>query len=627
MERKLAAILAGDVVDYSRQMAEDETATYSNLRSAFDQIITPAITQHSGRIFKTAGDGFLATFASANEALSAALSIQKQFADHPMRLRIGLNLGDVIEDSGDVFGDGVNVAARLESASEPGGIYVSGLLRRSADKVQDVEFRPLGRRKLKNMRERLEVYAAVQAGARKSWRGSRRLHAIAATCLAGFLLAGAAVWSVQQDWALRFLDGLSSQQADVAANEDDRPVVAVLPFANLSNDAGQDYFADGLTEDIIAELATNRDLLVIARNSTFAFKGQNRDIRKVAAELGARYVVEGSARRQDNDLLVAAQLIDAQSGSHLWSRRYDRDAGNIFDVQRDLTSHIVGSLLSYVRQSEVEAAAERPTTNARAYDLVLQARKLQAGEKNRVTLLQARALYQRALDLDQRYAAARAGLAINLISDYLQEITGAQSPDDLEAGLKAAREAVRLEPDLALGYQALSYGLSASGDYEGGLRAARRAVDLSPSDPDSLMALAKAQVRFGNYQEAVESAERARLLHPLAPAYYLYIHGQSLYAANRLFEADEVLSECLATSPQEANCLRIHAATLARLGRLPEARERISELAGADPKFSLAVEAEYRRFGQSALMKRYLDDLTAAGVTGIVSQKPSGEPS
>src|SRR5687768_4801358 len=287
MERKLAAILAGDVVDYSRQMAEDETATYSNLRSAFDQIITPAITQHSGRIFKTAGDGFLATFASANEALSAALSIQKQFADHPMRLRIGLNLGDVIEDNGDVFGDGVNVAARLESACEPGGIYVSGLLRRSADKVQDVEFRPLGRRKLKNMRERLEVYAAVQAGARKGWRGSRRLHAIAATCLAGFLLAGAAVWSVQQDWALRFIEGISSQQADVAANEDDRPVVAVLPFANLSNDAGQDYFADGLTEDIIAELATNRDLLVIARNSTFAFKGQNRDIRKVAAELGA----------------------------------------------------------------------------------------------------------------------------------------------------------------------------------------------------------------------------------------------------------------------------------------------------------------------------------------------------
>jgi adenylate cyclase len=627
MERKLAAILAGDVVDYSRQMAENETATYTNLRSAFDEIIAPVITQHSGRIFKTAGDGFLATFASANQALSAALSIQKQFANHPMRLRIGLNLGDVIEDNGDVFGDGVNVAARLESACEPGGIYVSGLLKKSADKIQDVEFRPLGRRRLKNMRERLEVYSAVPASARKGWLGSRRLHAVGAMCLGAVLLGGAAIWSVQQDWAANFLEKLRWHQDAETANADARPVVAVLPFANMSNDAGQEYFADGLTEDVIAELATNRDLSVIARNSTFAFKGQNRDIRTIAAELGARYILEGSARRQNNNLLVAAQLIDAQTGSHLWSRRYDRDVGNIFDVQRDLTSHIVGSLLSYVRQSEVEAASSRPTTNARAYDLVLQARKAQRGEKTRETLLQSRALYQRAIDMDPRYAAAHAGLAINLISDFLQEVTGPANRDDLEAGLNAAREAVRLEPDLALGHQALSYGLSASGDYEGGLRAAQRAVDLSPSDPDSLMALAKAQVRFGSYQDAVVSAERARRLHPLAPAYYLYIHGQSLYAADRLFEADDVLSECVANSPQETNCLRIHAATLARLGRLAEARERISELNRTDPKFSLAVEEEYRRFGQSALMQRYLDDLTAAGAPGIVSQKQSGAPS
>lgn len=627
MERKLAAILAGDVVDYSRQMAEDETATYNNLRTAFDTIITPAIDHHSGRIFKTAGDGFLATFASANQALSAALAIQKQFAGHPMRLRLGLNLGDVIEDNGDVFGDGVNVAARLESACEPGGIYVSEPLRRSADKVQDVEFRRLGRRKLKNIRERLEVYSAVPAGAPKGWLPSRHLHSIGAICLGGLLLGGAAVWSVQQDWAQGYLRNLPWVQSAGVANADLRPAVAVLPFANLSNDAGQDYFADGLTEDIIAELATNRDLLVIARNSTFAFKGQNKDIRAIAAELGARYVVEGSARREGANLLVAAQLIDAQSGSHVWSRRYDRDVGNVFDVQQDLTSHIVASLLSYVRQSEAEAAADRPTTDARAYDLVLQARNLQRGEKTRESLLQGRALYQRALDMDPRYAVAHAGLSTNLVTDYLQEITGPASADDLEAGLRAAREAIRLEPDLAFGYQALSYGLSASGDYEGGLRAAQRSVDLSPSDPDSLMALAKAQVRFGSYKEAVASAERARRLNPLAPAYYLYIHGQSLYAADRLFEAEDVLAECVANTPQETNCLRIHAATLARLGRITEARERISELTAVDPKFSLAVEEEYRRFGQSSLMQRYIEDLTAAGATGIVSQKQSDQAS
>jgi adenylate cyclase len=618
--RKLTTIMAGDVVGYSRLMAEDEAGTYADVRAALDEVIEPCLERHGGRAFKHTGDGFLAAFSSVNGALDAAIAIQSGFATRPLKLRIGLNLGDVIEDGGDAFGDGVNVAARLESIAEPGSIYASAAVVRSADKNRQESFDRIGRRRLKNIPHGVEVFAVRQSGAtsaagtaRSVWRSLGRYRwalpagaGAAAVALLAILLGGGLSSPAQV-----LLKGEGTRNA-VAAT-DARATVAVLPFDNMSGDPAQAYFVDGLTEDVIAQLARNRELAVIARNSTFAMRERRQDVRDIGAALGARYVVEGSARRSGDQVRVVAQLIDASTGSHLWSRSYDRGIDDVFGLQSDLTAEIVASLVSYVRATEISSAASRPTGSSQAYDLVLQARSIfKPGSTDGRALLDARALYSRAIELDPAYAAAHASLGLTYIVDRTHGATGAATEDDLDIGLMAARRAIQLAPDLPLGYQVLSFGLAAKRDFEGGMRAAEQAVELNPSDPDSLIALAKAQVRFNAYAQAVRNAERARRLHPLAPEYFTYVHGQALYAAGETEEAARVLGECLIRAPRDASCLRVLIAVQVRQGRLVDASESFARALDSDPEFSLASEREYRRFGDTALMNRFLTELELA---------------
>ncbi len=618
MERKLAAIMAGDIAGYSLRMAENESATYTELRSAFDELILPTIERHGGRTFKNTGDGFLATFPSVNEALDAAIAIQAGFQERSLKLRLGVNLGDVIEDNGDVFGDGVNVASRLEAMAEPGTIFVSAAVVQGADRSRSDLFYWVGRRQAKNIPDRLDVYGVRfdrgPGGQKHMPRG--RSKARAAMPLAVGAAALLLVAAVVQVPSVRLAAGNVADSVLRLAGtgaQDARPSVAVLPFDNMSGDPDQTYFADGLTEDIIAELARYPELQVIARNSTFALRGQATDIREIGRRLGAGYVVEGSARRAGDQLRVVAQLIDARSGAHLWSRSYDRNVEDVFSVQRDLTTEIVSHLASYVRETEAAEAAERPTESLQAYDLVLQARdRFKHGSKDAEQLLASRALYQRALELDPAYAAARAYLGMTYIVDVAHSVTGRAVTADLELGLSEVRQAIRLDPNLPAGYQVLSFGLSVGGDYSGAIQAAKRAVELNPSDPDSLMVLAKAQVRFGDYDDAVSNAELARRLHPIAPEYYTYVHGQALYAAGRLQEADDVLQECLMRAPREPECLLIRAAVQADLGNLEEARSTMALLLEVNPGFSLESEREYRRFGNSPLMDRFLTQLSLA---------------
>jgi adenylate cyclase len=620
MERRLAAIVAGDIVGYSRLMAEDEAATYAALRSAFDNLITPVLERHGGRTFKSTGDGFLATFPSVNEALDAAIEIQTGFDDRPFDLRIGVNLGDVIEDKGDMFGDGVNVASRLEAMANPGSIFVSAAVVRSADRNRGKLFSRVGRRHFKNIREPFDVYTVRRKNSEKhmaGWlpraMGGRQAILSYAGGAAAIALVAVAVSDIARLETMA--TGITQSLAGLLGVEraDARPAVAVLPFDNMSGDAGQTYFVDGLTEDIITELARNSELQVIARNSTFALRGQATDTRELGKRLGAGYIVEGSARRAGDQLRVVAQLIDTRSGAHLWSRSYDRRVDDVFAVQTDLTAEIVAHLVSYVRQSEVDDSARRPTENLQAYDLVLQARnRYRHGSSDGKDLLASRALLQRALELDPGYAIARAHLGMTYIVDAVQGVSGRATKADIETGLSEVRQAIRLDPNLALGYQALSFGLSANADYEGGIQAARRAVELNPNDPDSLMALAKAQVRFGDYSDAVGNAERARRLHPLAPEYYTYVHGLALYAAGRTDEAGHVLNECLMRAPQEEDCLLIRTALLVDRGDVQQAQATMALLVAANPDFSLAAERDYRRFGNSPLMDRFLADLARA---------------
>jgi adenylate cyclase len=547
-------------------------------------------------------------------------------ASRPLKLRIGINLGDVIEEEDDTFGDGVNVAARLEAIAEPGSIYVSGAVARSADKSRTERFKRVGRRRLKNIPRAVEVYALRPYGRFPSsyLAGRGRLVAgLAAGAMAALLLAALPLLDLAPAlWATPTADRSTIARSTAPGSASDpRPAVAVLPFDNMSGDPAQGYFADGLTEDIIAQLARNQELVVIARNSTFSFRERPKDVRDIGAVLGASYVVEGSARRSGDQLRVVAQLIDANTGGHLWSRSYDRKVEDVFALQSDLTAEIVAALVSYMRASETASIASRPTENLQAYDFVLRARSvLKPGSTDGGALLAARALYQRAIELDPTYAAAHASLGLTYVVDKVHGATGTATDADLERGLEAARRAVQLAPDLPLGYQVLSFGLSATQDFEAGMRAADRAVQLNPSDPDSLIALAKAQVRFNAYPEAVRNAERARRLHPLAPEYFTYVHGQALYASGSTEEASKVIGECLIRSPRDANCLRILAVVQVRQGRLDDARETMIRLLEADRSFSLASERAYRRFGDSPLMSEFLNELAMARDPGPAVQ-------
>ncbi|MBX4875979.1 adenylate/guanylate cyclase domain-containing protein [Rhizobium bangladeshense] len=632
MERKLSAIMAGDIVGYSRHMAEDEAGTYSELRSVLDELIAPTILKHRGRTFKSAGDGFLAAFPSVNEALDAAIEIQRGFADRTFNLRIGINLGDVIEDNGDVFGDGVNVASRLESMAEPGSIFVSAAVVRSAERERAKLFYRIGRRQAKNIPEPLDVYAVRLTAGPALWqrlsRPRQMLRRAAPYAAAIAVIGGAAALADVPPFR-----GISREISNGVAllsgiaSVDVRPSVAVLPFDNMSDKADEGYFADGLTEDIITELARNPELQVIARNSTFALRGRPADVREIGERLGAGYIVEGSARRAGDKLRVVAQLIDSRSGAHIWSRSYDRGVDDVFAVQTELTSEIVAHLVSYVRVSEIENAARRPTENLQAYDLVLRGRdRYRHGSKDKDAFLASRTLFQRALELDPSYAAARAHLGMTYILDKVQSVSGLATDADLETGLSEARQAIRLDPNLASGYQALSFGLAAKGDYPGARQAAQQAVELNPNDPDSLMALAKAQVRFGEYANAVANAERARRLHPMAPEYYIYVHGQALYAAGRLDDADKVLDECLIRAPQAEDCLLIKTAVLTGQGKLAGAQDMMARLVKASPDLSLAKEREYRRFGDSDLMERFLADLARARAPETATALKSMQP-
>jgi adenylate cyclase len=638
LRRKLAAIMAGDVVGYSRMMADDEAGTYRELRAMFHEILGPIIDAHDGRIFKEIGDGFLATFTSVHEALDAAAAIQQALQTNRLQLRIGLHLGDVIEEDGDTFGDGVNIAARLETMAEPGSIYVSDSVFRCAEKTAGRSFRRIGHRAAKNMPNGLEVYAVTidpagdpapgaaahartATSSRWPWRrpATAKRMLLAGTAVA-VMAAAAGSFAPARQWIADFPAFRSSPT-------DSRPSVAVMPFDNMSGDPAQSYFTDGLSEDLITELSRNPELAVIARNSTFALRERAADIRHVGKSLRARYVVEGSARRQGDQLRVAAQLIDAETGTHLWAKTYDRHLEDVFAVQTELTAEIVASLVSYVGRSEIALVRQRPTDNLRAYDLVLRAREAHAhADPNPASVLDARDLLRQALTLDPQYAAAHAYFGLNLIVDQVVGVTGSATKLDIATGIAAAREAIRLQPDLALAYRVLAFGLSASRDYSAGLQAAERAVALNPNDPENLAMLAKAQLRAGSYEQAADNAERARLLHPMAPNYYAFIQAQALYAADRLDDAAAALGDCLINGDQRGNCLRIAVAVDVRRGRLDTARQAMARLKAAEPDFTLARELETERYGMTPMMTRYIADLGKADTPSAATADGTPRP-
>lgn len=465
VQRRLAAILAADVVGYSSLMEQDETGTLSRLKSLRSEVFDPGAMRYNGRIFKNTGDGALAEFASTVDAVQCAVDIQREIArrnaDLPeaqrITMRIGISLGDVIVEGDDLFGNGVNIAARMEGLAEPGSICVSGNVHEHIGSALDVSFEDLGEQTVKNIARPVRSY---------------RVH----------LDAPAGSGSVQQPDTPR---GLS-----------DKASIAILPFDNISNDPEQEYFCDGVVEDLITEISKFRWLSVIARNSTFTYKGQSVDIKSVGQELGARYVVEGSVRKSGNRIRITAQLIESTDGSHVWAERYDRELADIFDLQDEITQTLVGIIEPELAAAERTRARKKPTENLDAWDLVQKASWFRS-QYTAEGSVEANLLLDEAISLDPEMAYA---YALRGHMEYVRAIMGytGDPGKSLEYAETWARKAIALDDRETLAYHALGSAQFMSGKYDESLKSFDHAIELNPNYAQAHISKALSMLLAGN---------------------------------------------------------------------------------------------------------------------------------
>jgi TolB-like protein/class 3 adenylate cyclase len=534
-QRKLAAILAVDVVGYSAQVRENEEHALAGLKALRAEVIDPKLAEYGGRLFKAMGDGALVEFPSAVDAVRFAIEVQSairkrhgSLSEHPgMQVRIGINVGDVVVEGGDIFGDGVNLAVRLEGLAEPGGLCISGSAHEQVRFQKDLRFESMGRQRVKNIEEPVTVFRLADGGAGNTSAGKsatpfRWRRPASAGILAIFLVAGGLAW-----WHGTTHQLTPASIEKMAFPLPDKPSIAVLPFTNISGDPEQEYFADGLTEDIITKLAGFPNFFVIARNSTNRFKGEAVDIRNVAEDLGVRYVLEGSVRRSQNKLRITAQLIDALNASHLWAQKYDRELNDVFVLQDEITREVASRLASNIVNVEFQRQSRQGTTNFEAYDLFLRGYKaieIVTAKSN----AEATRLFEQALERDPGYARAMVALGITRASNV--RFRWASGPQDtMETALVLARRSVALAPNDEFIYRTLGGILRLDTQYEAAVDAYQSALSRSPSNPDVLMALAFTRALMGNGGEAVEYADTAMRLNPYPPAWYHSWRGIALF--------------------------------------------------------------------------------------------------
>lgn len=566
-QRRLAAILAADVVGYSRLMGIDEDGTLARLKTLRRDLLDPRIDQHRGRIVKTTGDGLLVEFGSTVDALRCALEIQSGMAERSaalppagrIELRIGINVGDVIIDAGDIYGDGVNVAARLEALAEPGGICVSGRVQEDACGKLAVEFDDKGEQQLKNIARPVRV------------------------------------------WRVRLGDRAVSSPP--ALPLPDKPSIAVLPFDSLGGDAEQSAFADGLTEDLITDLSSSSALFVIARHSTFAYKGKSLDVRQIARELGVRYLLEGSARRAAGRVRINVQLIDAAGGAHLWAERYDRSLDDMFAVQDEVTAKIVEALVGRLAKPP---ARNRPRS-MEAYDLCVRARKLD--EESPQAAREARLLLQRAIALDPLYAEAHRYLALNR---WLGWVHWGEAVDvNRQEAVEFARKAVALDPNDAGCRWILGMMLAYERQWPESDAEFAAALALDPSHADAWAELSDLAVLSGKLADGLEHARRAFRLNPYPPSWYFLNLGQAQYALRQYDSAIETLRK---EETYRTGSRRFLAASLAQTGRLEEARREAELFLVSNPHFTIGHWVSAHPFRDEAVAAHCVEGYRKAGL-------------
>ena len=575
-QRRLAAILAADVVGFSRLMEADEAGTLNTLRSRRTGRLAPEVARHKGRIVKLMGDGVLVEFGSAVDAVQCALALQGGFAAAnegvaaPLQiiLRIGINLGDIIVEGSDIYGGGVNIAARLEALAEPGGILLSeAVYAQIRGKVSET-FAEAGELTLKN------IATPVRA-----WR-----------------------------WGDALLPA-----AAVVSRLDSKPSIAVLPFTNMSGDPEQEYFSDGITEDIITDLSKISGLMVVARNSSFTYKGKTPDIRQVGRELGVTSVLEGAIRRAGNRLRITAQLIDAVTGHHLWADRYDRDLTDIFAVQDEVTLQIVGALRVKLRPDERALLAGSRTNNVEAHDWFLQGREaLFANTKTRETFEYAVGSFLRALELDPCYAEPYAGLSMAYSMEFLNKWK--ETPDALEQATHFAALAIEKDPNSAFAHHCCALALLWRRDLVGSKASSQKALYLNPSFSLSYSMLGRVECYLGRPAAAIPYFERAMLLNPVSIQQCTHFLGFAYLLAGDYSVAAATFRERIRLVPKTDLSRALLAASLGHLGEIAEAQRIWHELKDINPRYSFEEHLGRLPFQNPADAEMIAEGLARAGL-------------
>ena len=542
MKRRLAAILAADVVGYSRLVREDEEGTIRALRDLRRERIEPVIKSRDGRVVKLMGDGILAEFSSIVDAVRAAIEIQRAVAqwnddvafDNRFAFRIGVHLGDVIVDGDDIHGDGVNVAARLESLSPPDGFCITGSVHEEVRDRLDIRFTDLGEKEVKNLNRPIRV------------------------------------WQWHPDGSGDFID------LPMPAAKPDKPGIAILPFNNSSSDPEQTHFSDGITEDLITEISRFPELVVISRNSAFTYKGKVAKVQDVCRDLNVQYVVEGSVRKAGQRLRISVQLIDGQTGGHLWAERYDRQIEDIFDVQDDVTERVVDALkITLVGGVSRISRVRKP--DSRAYDYVLRGRE-QYRLFTRDGNAKARDLFEKAIEIDPDYAEPYAGLSETYVQDWF-----AGSVSALDRAYDLAKQATSRDPMLPLVQEALSTVHLFRREHDAAITTACRWVELEPSDAEAYAALAGAKHFAGQNREVAPLIETATRLNPYFPFYYPHYIGLANLAMGRFEDAATAFRRAITRNPDTVWPHFFLAASLGHLSEREDAQKAWSQVKRIQP--------------------------------------------
>jgi adenylate cyclase len=624
LKRKLTAILNADVKGYSRLMGEDEKGTVRTL-NAYKEVITGLIQHHRGRLVDAPGDNVLAEFNSVVDAVECAVEIQKELktrnADLPenrkMEFRIGVNLGDVIEEGDRIYGDGLNIAARLESLSEAGGICISGTAYDQVKNKLDLGFEYIGKQTVKNIAEPLRVYRVVPVGKTPSlasnWKrvGLRywnRVHP-AIKIIVVLIIAVNAIW--------QFYTKVSQSTIEVASKEKmvlslpDKPSIAVLPFTNISRDPKQEYFSDGLTEEIINGFSKIPQIFVIARNSTFTYKGKTVDIRQVGQEMGVQYVMEGSVRREGNRLRITAQLIDATTGRHIFSERYDREQKDIFATQDDITIKVLTALQVALTEGGYARFKARGVSNVEAYFKILEAwdifQQVNKENNNRV-----RKLAEEALSLEPGSSKAYAIIAMTHFWDYW--VDPSKPPDEsIAQGIKMAEKAVALDKDNSYAHGVLSMLYVNKGEYDKAVGEAEVAASL---DNGALTNLGSTLMHACRFTEAISVLQKAERLNPLRPHSSCLMNLATSYRfIGQYDQAVQYSKKLLQNQPDHLPGNIGLTVTYSLMGRMEDAQKQAAEVLRINPKFSLEGFAKRIRYKNPVYKERTLQALRNAGLT------------